>query len=133
MSKKHHPPTGLPAIAQEEPTDSRRQTAEEPPVIESVEEEKYQLEQETVDIMAVPPTCPRCGSTERTRLKEISPRIPTDRGLVIRYRTKCLGKVQPVDKDGIPVVDADGKPVFYECGNHYKVKKLVPKSCRSAS
>jgi hypothetical protein len=38
-----------------------------------------------------------------------------------------------VDKDGKPVVDTEGKPVSYECGNRYKVKKLVPKVRREAS
>jgi hypothetical protein len=36
-------------------------------------------------------------------------------------------------KDGNPVVDEEGKPTSYECGNRYKVKKLVPKTRRSAS
>jgi hypothetical protein len=92
----------------------------------TVEQETYQLEQETVSIMSLPPTCPRCGSTERTPLKEISPRIYTDRGCVIRYRTQCLGRINPVDKDGKPMVDNEGKPLSYVCGNRYKVKN----SCR---
>ena len=106
----------------------------EPEVITvEVEEEKYQLEQETVNIEALLPTCPRCGSTERTPLKEISPRLYTDRGCIIRYRTKCRGRINPVDKEGNPVVDQEGKPVSYECGNRYKVKKLVPKVRKAAS
>ena len=96
-----------------------------------VEEERYQLEQETVEIVLA--TCPRCGSTERERLKEISPRIPTGRGLLVRYRTRCLGRINPVDKEGKPVVDADGNPVSYECGNRYRVKALVPNVRREAS
>ena len=140
-SRERKIPEGLPPLPPEEtaqePTDDRPQTAvAEPEIVESeivVEEEKYQLEQETVDIVALPPTCPRCGSTERTRLKEFSPRIETDRGCVIRYRTQCRGRIHPVGKDGNPVVDNDGNLVSYECGNRYKVKKLVPKTRRSAS
>ena len=111
MSKSKKLPEGLPPVA-------------EPELV--VEEEKYQLEQETVDIVALPPTCPRCGSTERTPLKEFSPRLETDRGCVIRYRTQCRGRIYPVGKDGMPVVDGDGNPVSYECGNRYKAKTLVP-------
>ena len=96
-----------------------------------VEEEKYQTEQETVPIVLA--TCPRCGSTERTPLKEITPRIYTNRGCVIRYRTQCLGRIYPVGKDGMPVVDENGEPVSYECGNRYKAKTLVPNAGKTAS
>lgn len=129
MSKKKPTvPAGLPAVAK--PVTTPEPPSE--PAVE-VEQEVYQLEQETIEIVAVPPTCPRCGSTERTTLKEISPRLTTDRGLIIRYRTRCLGRINPVDRDGSPIVDNDGKPVYYECGCRYKVKKLVPKTRKSAS
>jgi hypothetical protein len=45
---------------------------------------------------------------------------------VIRYRTTCRGQINPVGKDGKPVVDDGGNPVFYECGNRYKAKAIVP-------
>jgi hypothetical protein len=90
-----------------------------------VETNDYQTEQEQVVITAVPPACPRCGSTERTPLKEISPRLYTDKGCVVRYRTQRLGTIQPVDEHGIPIADDDGKPKTYICGNRYKVKKLL--------
>jgi len=122
MSKSKKLPAGLPPVAE---------PIETPTATMTVEEEAYQLEQETVEI--VDAVCPRCGSSERTRLKEIAPRIETSRGTLVRYRTQCLGKVQPVDKEGKPVVDEEGKPVFYECGNRYKVKKLVPKTRKAAS
>ena len=128
MSTSKKLPAGLPPVA--EPIE----TATPPEAVEpamTVEEEAYQLEQETVEI--VDAVCPRCGSSERTRLKEIAPRIETSRGTLVRYRTHCLGKIQPVDKEGKPIVDEEGKPVFYECGNRYKVKKLVPKTRRAAS
>jgi hypothetical protein len=38
-----------------------------------------------------------------------------------------------LDKDGNLVVDSDGKPVTYECGNRYKVKKLMQKVQKAAS
>ena len=131
MSKrmpKRKLPAGLPPIAapikEPAPEPEIPVTNETPPEHLEVEEEPYQLEQATVE--AVLATCPRCGSTERGRLKEISPRIPTGRGLLIRYRTQCLGRINPVDRDGKPVVDTEGKPVSYECGNRYKVKAFVP-------
>ena len=138
-SRERKVPEGLPPIPPEESVqetaqetaDDRRQTTAE--VVVEVEEETYQLEQETVNITALPPSCPRCGSTERTPLKEIAPRIYTDRGVVIRYRTTCRGRIYPVGKDGKPVVDENGNPVSYECGNRYKVRKLVPKTSRAAS
>jgi hypothetical protein len=130
MSKKnrnaHKTPAGIPAIAEPVVKKTPAPTEPEPAAEETlqVEEETYQTEQETVNITLA--TCPRCGSAERTPLKEISPRIYTDRGCVIRYRTRCLGRIKPVDRDGNPVLDADGKPVSFECGNRYKVKALVP-------
>ena len=125
MSRKRHIPNGLPAERTlEDKPGSQERVAVPPPEHLEVEADAYQTEQETVEIVLA--TCPRCGSTERTPLKEISPRIPTARGLLIRYRTRCLGRINPVDKDGKPVVDAEGKPVSYECGNRYKVKAFVP-------
>jgi hypothetical protein len=130
MSKQKKVPEGLPPIpADADPVSVPEVT--EPEM--TVEAEAYQLEQETDSIEALPPICPRCGSTERTRLKEISPRLETDRGTVIRYRTQCTGQINPVDKDGKPVVDEEGKPVSYQCGNRYKVKKFVPKRQKAAS
>ena len=132
MSKKPKIPAGVPAIAQEIPATPEPEVPEQPTVEHlEVEEEKYQLEQETVNIEAE--TCPRCGSPEHTPLKEISPRLKTQSGLVIRYRTTCRGRINPVDKDGKPVVDAEGKPVSYECGNRYKVKKFVSRVRKAAS
>ena len=135
MSKSKKLPAGLPPVAEpiEKPAtpESTPPEAAEPAM--TVEEEAYQLEQETVTITAEPPTCPRCGSTERTRLLEISPRLETDCAVIIRYRTQCRGRIFPVDKEGKPVTDNDGKPISYECGNRYKVKKLVPKTRKSAS
>jgi hypothetical protein len=85
MSKKPKVPAGVPAIAQEIPAAPEPEVPEQPAVEHlEVEEEKYQLEQETVNIEALPPTCPRCGSTERTPLKEISPRLETNSGVIIR-------------------------------------------------
>jgi hypothetical protein len=123
-------PAGLPAVAKEEEADSSPLAEEEQGIVISIEQE-YQLDQETV--IAVDAVCPRCGSTERNRLREIAPRIPTERGLIVRYRTQCRGPVNPVEKDGNPVVDAEGKPIFYECGNRYKVKKIIPRVHKSAS
>jgi len=130
MSRRREHPKGLPTVATPiKPADGKRQTAEEvAATLEEatlqVEEEKYQTEQEIVNVMVA--TCPRCGSADRSRLKVISPRIPTSRGLLIRYRTTCRGRINPVDKEGKPVVDVDGKPVSYECGNRYRVHTLVP-------
>ena len=135
MSKRSKRPES-PIPAYSEPESAAEETVVAESAVETevvVEEEAYQLEQETVSIEAVPPACPRCGSTERTPLKEISPRIEMSRGILVRYRTQCRGKIQPVDKDGKPVVDAEGKPIYYECGNRYKVKKTVPKTRKSAS
>jgi len=120
--KRRNIPAGVPAIATPE---VKKETVEEtPPERLEVENEPYQLDQTTVEMTVA--TCPRCGSTERTRLKEIAPRILTSRGLLIRYRTQCRGRINPVDRDGNPVVDTEGNPVSYECGNRYKVKTLVP-------
>ena len=122
-SKTHESP--IPAYS--EPESAPLETVAEESTAETkivVEEDAYQLEQETVEI--VDAVCPRCGSSERTRLKEIAPRIETSRGTLVRYRTQCLGKIQPVDKDGKPVVDGEGKPVSYECGNRYKARKIIP-------
>jgi len=144
MTKKHKVPNGFPAIAtppKKRANKSGGTTTHHPNplpggdgtvdptqvgdgIVGVVEEEKYQLDQKTVE--AVLATCPRCGSTERTPFKEIAPRIPTGRGLLIRYRTQCLGRINPVDRDGNPVVDTEGNPVSYECGNRYKVKAFVP-------
>jgi hypothetical protein len=145
MSKKQ-PPAVLPPKAKEVPAGESEivngKTVEGPVIIveESkiasvvleVEEEKYQTEQETVCIVETPPMCPRCGSTERTRLVEFY-RTENADGHVIFYRTQCRGRIVSVDKDGKIVVDSDGNPVSYECGNRYKVKKLVPKMRKSAS
>ncbi|GHT10533.1 hypothetical protein FACS1894170_02780 [Planctomycetales bacterium] len=118
MPKNKNNVPGLPTVA--EPME------DEPAVgVLEVERINYQPEQEQVFITAVPPSCPRCGSTERSSLKEISPRLYTDKGCVIRYQTQCLGTIQPVDENGIPVVDNKGKPKTYICGNCYKVKKLL--------
>jgi len=123
--KRRNIPAGVPAIATPEVKKTKEAVAEMPPPEHlEIENEPYQLDQTTVE--AVLATCPRCGSTERTRLKEIAPRIPTSRGLLIRYRTQCRGKINPVDRDGNPVVDTEGNPVSYECGNRYKVKTFVP-------
>jgi len=124
MSRKSRPkiPDVLPAVAASIHEPELQVNA---PVIDETERD-YQIEQETVVVMDA--VCPRCGSPERDRLREISPRIYTHQGCVIRYRTKCLGRINPVDKDGKPVVDKDGNPVSYECGNRYKIKKLVPRA-----
>jgi len=134
MSKKRRKvPAGLPAVKMPE---DKPEIVPEVPVPETtetlqVEEAEYQIEQDTVFVTDT--VCPRCGSPERTAYKEIVPRIYNDRGCVIRYRTKCLGRINPVDKGGNPVVDADGNPVSYECGNRYIVKRLVPRAIKSAS
>jgi len=135
MSKRSKTPEP-PIPAYSEPESTPEETLVEENTAETeivVEEETYQLEQETVTITAEPPICPRCGSTERTRLLEISPRLETDSAVIIRYRTQCRGRIFPVDKEGKPVTDKKGKPVSYECGNRYKVKKIVPKVRKSAS
>ena len=128
MSKSKKLPTGLPPVAEpiEKPATPEPTPPEAAEPAMTVEEETYQLEQETVEIVDV--VCPRCGSSERTPFKEIAPRIETSRGTLVRYRTQCRGQINPVDKDGKPVVDKEGKPVFYECGNRYKAKKIIPNS-----
>jgi hypothetical protein len=132
MSKRKNVPAGLPPMAaQIEPEATPEPVPEVDEPVITVEAETYQLEQETVQIVFA--TCPRCGSTERTPLKEITPRIYNARGCHIRYRTRCLGRINPVDRNGEPVVDDEGNPVSYECANRYKVKKLVPKVRRKAS
>lgn len=89
------------------------------------EKQEYQIEQKVVEIVAEPIACPCCGSTERTRLKEISPRLYNDIGCIVRYRTKCLGEVTPIGLDGNPILDDEGKPKTFCCGRKYMVRKRI--------
>lgn len=150
MSKKHHrdksvsvtPPPVVDVLPSDEPVQSPPTPAGLPPIaapldIEETEpplpsaadqeslEKEYQTEQEIVSIVAMPPTCPRCGSTERTPLKEITPRTYNKQGGTIRYRTKCLGMITPLDRNGKPMLDSAGTPKSFCCGTRYKVSKFV--------
>ncbi|GHT42588.1 hypothetical protein FACS189443_5770 [Planctomycetales bacterium] len=120
MSKKNSI-FGLPQIA---PQDT---AAQEPQVVVlEVEKPNYQIDQEQVVITEELPVCPRCGSAERTPLNEIM-RHHTDNGMIIRYRTRCRGLIQPLDEDGKLVVDDKGKPKTYLCNNRYRIRKIIVK------
>ena len=123
--KTNSPPKGLPPVASPVQADQSTETKEAG--LSSEQEREYQIEQETVNITATPPACPRCGSLERTPLKEIVPRLYNQHGCVMRYRTQCCGIITPIDPiTGQSILDDDGEPKSYPCGNRYKVRKLIP-------